>query len=130
MQQQKQEQSLGELFTNLASQTSTLVRQEVQLAKTEMTQKATSAGKDIAFLGVGGAVAYAGFLAIIAAIIILLGLVIPLWASALLIGLIVAAVGYFLVDKGLSQLKKIDPAPRQTIASLQEDKEWAKEQTK
>jgi hypothetical protein len=56
------DRSLGELFSALATDTSTLVRQEVELAKTEMTQKATRVGKDIGFLLAGGAVAYAGFL--------------------------------------------------------------------
>ena len=56
----KDDRSLGELFSELAQETSTLVRQEVQLAKTEMGQKASRVGKDVGFLAAGGAVAYAG----------------------------------------------------------------------
>ena len=128
--QSRDERSLGELFTELAQETSTLVRQEVQLAKTEMSQKATRVGKDVGFLAAGGAVAYAGLLAIIAGIIVLLGQVIPMWLSALLIGLVVAGVGYFLVRKGLDALKQEDLAPRQTIETLKEDGQWAKDQTR
>jgi hypothetical protein len=129
MQRQEDPRSLGDLFAELASETTTLVRQEFQLAKTEMTQKATQAGRDIGMIGAGGALAYAGLLALIAALIIGLGEVIPLWLSALLVGLIVAGVGYMLIQRGLSALKRIDPKPEQTIQSLQEDKEWVKEQT-
>jgi hypothetical protein len=126
----KDDRSLGELFSALAQDTSTLVRKEVQLAKTEMSQKASRVGKNVGFLAAGGAVAYAGLLAVIAGIIILLGQVIPMWLSALLVGLVVAGVGYFLVRRGLDALKQEDLAPRQTIETLKEDQQWAKDQTR
>ncbi|HVG00038.1 MAG TPA: phage holin family protein [Chloroflexia bacterium] len=131
MQVNKEDRSIGELFADLAKESSVLVRQEVALAKAEMTQKAGEVGKDIGFLAVGGLVLYAGLLAIIAAIIIVLGTVgVPWWLSALLVGLIVAGVGYFLVQKGLKALKQENLAPRQTIQTLKEDAEWAKEQVR
>jgi hypothetical protein len=124
----KDDRSLGELFSELAQDTSTLVRKEVQLAKTEMSQKASRVGKDVGFLAAGGAVAYAGLLAVLAGVIVLLGQVIPMWLSALLVGLVVAGVGYFLVRRGLDALKREDLAPRQTIETLKEDQQWAKDQ--
>ncbi len=127
--QGRDDRSIGELFAELSQETATLVRQEVQLAKTEMSQKASRVGKDVGFLAAGGAVAYAGLLAIIAGVIFLVALVIPLWLSALLVGIAVAAVGYFLVRKGLDALKQEDLAPRETIETLKEDKEWANDQT-
>jgi hypothetical protein len=129
MQGRGDDRSLGELFSELSQETTTLIRQEVNLAKTEMSQKASRVGKDVGFMAAGGAVAYAGLLAIIAGVIALLDLVIPLWLSALLVGLVVAAIGYFLVRKGLDALKQEDLAPRETIETLKEDKEWAKDQT-
>ena len=126
----KDERSLGELFSELAQDTSTLVRQEMTLAKTEMSQKASRVGKDVGFLAAGGAVAYAGLLAVLAGIIVLLGQIIPMWLSALLVGLVVAGVGYFLVRKGLEALKREELAPRQTIETIKEDGQWAKDQTK
>lgn len=125
---QREERSLGELFSELTRDTSTLVRKEIELAKTEMTDKATKAGKNVGFLAVGGAVAYAGALALIAGVILLLANAIPLWLSALVIGLLVAGAGYFLIQKGLTALKTMDMVPHQTIESLKEDKEWAKDQ--
>ncbi len=129
MQDRGDDRSLGELFSELSQETTTLIRQEVNLAKTEMSQKASRVGKDVGFMAAGGAVAYAGLLAIIAGVIALLALVIPLWLSALLVGLVVAAIGYFLVRRGLDALKQEDLAPRETIETLKEDKEWAKDQT-
>ena len=128
--QGRDERSLGELFSELARDTSTLVSQEITLAKTEMSQKASRVGKDVGFLAAGGAVAYAGLLAILAGVIVLLGQVIPMWLAALLVGLVVAGVGYFLVRKGLDALKREDLAPRQTIETLKEDQQWAKDQTR
>jgi hypothetical protein len=127
--QGRDDRSLGELFSELSQETTTLIRQEVNLAKTEMSQKASRVGKHIGVLAAGGAVAYAGLLAIIAGVIALLGLAIPLWLSALLVGLVVAGAGYFLVRRGLDALKQEDLAPRETIQTLKEDKEWAKDQT-
>ena len=126
----KDERSLGELFAELAQDTSTLVRKEVQLAKTEMSQKASRVGKDVGFLAAGGAVAYAGLLALLAGVIVLLGQVIPMWLAAIVVGLVVAGVGYFLVRRGLEALKREDLAPRQTIETLKEDQQWAKDQTR
>jgi len=125
------DRSLGELFSELSRETSTLVRQEVALAKTELTAKASQVGRDVGFLAAGGAVAYAGLLAIIAGIIILIGdLIDNMWLSALIVGLIIAGIGYYLVQKGLSDLKNANLAPEQTIESLKENKEWVQEQTK
>ena len=129
MQGKGDDRSLGELFSELSQETTTLIRQEVNLAKTEMSQKASRVGKDVGFMAAGGAVAYAGLLAILAGVIALLALVIPLWLSALLVGVVVAGLGYFLVRKGLDALKQEDLAPRDTIQTLKEDKQWAKDQT-
>jgi drug/metabolite transporter (DMT)-like permease len=131
MQVNQDDRSLGELFADLAKESSVLVRQEVALAKAEMTQKAGQVGKDIGFLAVGGLVLYAGLLAIVAAIIIVLGTIgVPWWLAALVVGVIVAGVGYFLVQKGMQALKAENLAPKQTIETLKEDAEWAKEQVR
>lgn len=131
MSEQQDNRSLGELFSALATDTSTLVRQEVELAKTEMTQKATRIGKDLGFLLAGGAVAYAGFLAILAAIAVGLGqLGVPWWLAALLVGVVVAGIGGFLVMRGLTALRQESPVPERTVETLKEDIEWAKAQTK
>ena len=129
MQQSRDDRTLGELFSELAQETSALVRQEVILAKTEMGQKASRAGRHVGVLAAGGAVAYAGLLAILAAVIVLLDNVMPLWLSALLVGIVVAVVGYILVRRAIDALKREDFAPRETMQTLKEDQQWAKDQT-
>ena len=123
------DRSLGELFAQLAQETSTLVRQEVQLARVELSQKGAQVGKDIASLVIGGAVAFAGFLAIVAAVILALGEAgLPWWLSALLVGVVVAGVGAALVARARTALQQTDLTPRQTVETLKEDREWAKDQ--
>ncbi len=118
MQTGKDDRSLGELFGDLAGQTGTLVREEVALAKAELTQTATQAGKDIGVLVIGGAVAYAGLLALLAAVILALATVLPAWLAALIVGLVVAGVGALLLQRGRAALAHTDLAPRQTMATL------------
>lgn len=128
---QAAERSVGELLGDLMHETTTLVSQEITLAKNEMTQKAAEAGRNAAALAVGGLVAYTGLLAIVAAVILLLiHLGLTAWVSALLVGIVIAAVGGGLVLKGLTKLKHTDMAPRQTIETLKEDAQWAKDQTR
>jgi hypothetical protein len=127
---QREERSLGELFSELANQTSTLVRQEVALARTEMTQKAAALGKDAGMIGAGGVLALGAYFALVAALIIILDIWLPLWASALIVAVLLGAIGFVLIQQGLNAMKRVDLTPRQTIATLKDDAQWAKEQTK
>jgi hypothetical protein len=125
----EQQRSLGELFSELARETGTLVRKEMELAKTEMTAKAATARKDILLVAYGWSLGLAGVLALLAAIILALGTLISLWVSALLVGALVTATGVTLVGHGFRALNGIDPMPRETIQTLKEDKQWIREQT-
>lgn len=125
----REEPSLGQLFTELVGETGTLVRQEIQLAKAELRQSAEQVGKGVASMVVGGAVAYAGFLAILAAVI--LGLAeagLPWWLSALIVGVVVAVIGLALAMRARATLKPENLAPTATIESLKEDRAWVQEQ--
>ncbi len=124
----KEERSLGDLFSELATETSTLVRQEVALAQTELTQKATSVGKNVGFLVVGGAVGYAALLAILAAAIIGLAYFVQWWAAALIVGVVVGIVAFLLISSALKALKTTSLTPNQTVETLKEDAEWLKNQ--
>jgi uncharacterized membrane protein YqjE len=128
MQQNRDDRSLGDLFSELTSELRTLVRQELELAKVEMSRKASRLGKDVAFLALGGAIAYAGFLVLLSMLVIALAYAIPLWLSALLVGALTAGIGYFLIERGRARLKQEDIKPEQTIETLKEDQEWAKRQ--
>lgn len=121
---------LGDLFSDLATEMSNLVRQEVALAKVEVGQKARHVGKNIGYLVVGGAIAYAALLAVIAAIIMLLGRVLPDWGATLLVGILVAGIGWLFIGKAVSALQETDVTPRQTVETLKEDAAWVKQQIK
>jgi hypothetical protein len=125
---QREERSIGELFSDLANQTSVLVRQEVDLARTEMTQKAAALGKDAGVIGAGAVLALGGYLALVAAMIVVLDIWLPLWLSAVIVGVLLAGIGFVLVQQGLSAIRRVNLAPRETIATLKDDAAWAKEQ--
>lgn len=139
------DRSLGDLLGELAEETTTLVKQEIALAKTEIreevkaaTDEAKTAARNVGFIVAGGAVAYTGLIAIVIGLGWLLGEILGdvEWLGILLVGLIVAAVGYALVQKGLKRLQhelkaleSFDPTPERTIKTLKEDKEWLKQET-
>lgn len=113
--------SVGDLFADLSRQISTLVRQEVRLASLEMKGKVSGLGKEIGMVVAGGALAYAGLLALLAGLVFLLDLFMPTWAAALLVGLLVVGGGYALVRSGLNGLKQVDLAPRTTLRTIRDD---------
>jgi hypothetical protein len=125
---EQQQRSLGELFKELATDTGLLVRKEVELAKTEMAGKAKVAAKDGAMIAGGGVLAYYASFLLLAALVLALGTIMPLWASALIVGVVLAASAGVLAFIGVKKLKKVDPAPRETIRTLQENKLWLREQ--
>ena len=129
MQSGGDDRSLADLFAELARETGTLVRQEVALAVSELTDKGSRLGKEAVGLAVGAAVAYAGLLAVVAAVILALGAIgLPWWLSALLVGIVVAAAGYLLINRARTALKRADLLPRQAVQSLRQDVELVKEQ--
>ncbi|MBA2605388.1 MAG: phage holin family protein [Acidobacteria bacterium] len=138
LQKVKEERSLGDLFSELSKETSTLMRQEVNLAQVEITQKATIVGKQVGSLVVGGAVGYAALLIILLALVIGLSqlisaifgwtIITSAWVAAAIIGLIVGGVAFSLITSALATLKKTDLTPKQTIESLKEDAQWIKNQ--
>ena len=126
----RDDRSLGELFADLARELGDLLREEVALAKTEMTQKATRIGRNVGMLAAGGLIAYAGFLALVATAILVLGaLGVPWWLAALIVGVVVAAIGGLLIQRGLAALRQTDLAPRRTMETLRDDTRLVKEHT-
>ena len=125
------ERSLGELLSDLVQETRTLVRQEIELAKTEASEKASKAGRNIGYAAAGGFVAYAGF------IVFLIGLGALLaelfgddwgWLGYAAVGFVVIVIGALLLQKGLKTLKQQNFSLERTAETLKEDKEWLKEE--
>jgi drug/metabolite transporter (DMT)-like permease len=106
-----------------------LFRQELQLARAEMSKKISQVTSNLVSVVAGGFVAYVGALALVAALI--LGLheaaEISPWVSALIVGVIFAVAGYLMLNRGLKELKRVDLAPRRTVETLKDDVQWAKE---
>ena len=123
-----EQRAVGELFKQLAQDTGVLVRKEVELAKTEMTGKAKSAAKDGALIAAGGVVAFYASLVLVFALVFLLATVMPLWASALLVGVVLALGAGGLAAVGVKKLKSVDPQPRETIRTMKENQLWLREQ--
>ena len=115
------DRSLGELFSDLAGQTGALVRGELAIAKAELTQTAKQVGKDVGILIVGGVLAYAGLLALLAAAVLALATAVPAWLAALIVGLVVIVVGAAMISRGRAALAGTSLAPRQTMATLAAD---------
>jgi len=126
MQNATTDRPLGALFADLGREASTLVRHEITLAKTELMGNLSGMGKHIGFIAAGGFVAYAGFIGLMAALVVVLDGFLPLWAAALVVGLALAGVGYFLIRQGLDGLKHVEIAPRRAAESLKEDVQWAR----
>ena len=130
----KEAPSLGQLLKELSAETTTLLRQEVDLAKTEMSEKVSRVGTNLGAVAVGGAVLFAGALALLFAAVNglteILAHVVSLsaaaWLSPLLLGIVLGAIGYSMVKKALGTLKQESVTPKRTTQSLQENKEWLK----
>ena len=128
MQLQQDERSLGDLFSELAAETGTLVRQEVALAQAEITTKATRVGKNVGFLAIGGAIGYASLLAVLAGIVLGLSNFMPAWLAALIVGVVVGGTAFLLISSALEELKKTTFTPEETVESIKEDAQWLKKQ--
>ena len=133
--ERKDERSIGQLLKELTQESSTLLKQEVSLAKTEMSEKASRIGANLGEVAVGGAVALLGAIALLLAAVYGLTSIlnnfmsqdVAVWLAPLAVGGILAAVGYSLIQKALATLKQESITPRKTTQSLQENKEWLKE---
>jgi hypothetical protein len=126
--------SIPSLLRDLRDESSTLLRQEVALAKTEMKENVTRMGAHAAHIAVGGFVAYAGVIVLLIGIGHLLGALliragldeqVAQWLAPAIVGLIVAIIGWIMVSKAKNAMTHDDLAPKQTIDSLRENKEWA-----
>ena len=123
------ERPIGELMKQLAQETSTLVRQELDLAKAEMAQKGKRAGLGIGLVGAAGVAALLALGALTAFLILALDGFMPNWLAALIVALAygVIAAGLYFAGRGKVQ-EAGSPVPEQTVETLKEDVEWAKTQ--
>lgn len=121
--------SLGQLLGDLARETSTLVHQEVQLAKTEITEKVTSAVKGSALLVVAATTGFVAFQVVVAAAVLALAQTLSPPLAALVVAAVLLVVTGVFAFLGLKAMKKgTDVVPHKTVETLKQDAQWAKEQ--
>jgi uncharacterized membrane protein YqjE len=124
------ERSIGELLTQLSQETTTLVRQELELAKAELTEKGKEAGKGAGMFGGAGLLGLLAAGALTACIIAALDTAMPLWLAALIVTVLWTGIGAVLAARGRKELQRAAPAvPEQTVETVKEDIQWAKTQT-
>src|SRR4051812_27634770 len=122
------EKTLPELFKDLRDQSSELIREEVQLAKAEISTKAKEAARSASYIGVSAVAANGAYLCILASLSIGLFLLLDgaigfgaaLWLSPLIVGVTVALLAYAFAQKGLHGLRSDKIKPKNTIGSLEE----------
>ncbi|KAA0102511.1 phage holin family protein [Mycolicibacterium sp. P1-18] len=113
--------STGELITQLAAQTERLVRDEIRLAQKEFQESAKHAGIGAGLFSVAGVFAVFGVATLIAAAVAALALVLPVWAAALIVAVVLLAVGGIAALTGKRQVQEASPVPQQTVANVKED---------
>ena len=121
---------VGELVKELAGQTSTLVRQEIQLAQAEISAKGKLAGRGAGLLAGAAVAGLLALIALTAVLIAALDTAMPLWLAALIVTVLWAAIGAVLAARGRKELQQAaPPVPEQTVETVKEDIQWAKTQT-
>lgn len=128
--------SIGALLRELLDETRALFRQEVALAKTEVSEKTSLLARNVAFLAAGGLVAFAGALFLLGGLSVLLSWALEsaglsdgmaAWLGPAIVGLVVAAIGYGLIQKAIHTFKDGSLKPQLTIDSIKEDKQWTQQ---
>lgn len=124
-----EDKSLGELLSTVTSDVQQLFRQEVELAKAEIREEATKAGKAAGMFGGAG---FAGYMvAVLLTLAAMFGLanVMDLAWAALIVTAVWAVIGLILYSRGRAQMRTVSPKPTQTMETLKEDVQWARHPT-
>jgi uncharacterized membrane protein YqjE len=124
------ERPVAELLKQLANETTTLVKQELELAKAEMREKAGKAGPGVGMWGAAGVTGLLALGSLTAFLILALDGAMPNWLAALIVGLVYAAIAGVLYLRGKQKVEEAgSPVPEQTVETLKEDVQWAKHPT-
>jgi uncharacterized membrane protein YqjE len=121
--------SIGQLIGEISDDLSKLFRQEVELAKAEVREEATKAGKAAGMLGAAGFAGYLAVLLLSFALVYALANVMDAGWAALIVAVIWAVVGGILYGAGRKRLRTVSPVPRRTVETIKEDAQWLKNPT-
>lgn len=121
-------ESTGELFSRLSEQTSRLIRQEMALARVELTEKGKSAGIGAGMFGGAGALGFFALAALTACFILALATQMEGWLAALIVAVVYGAIAGILALTGKKKVAEASPpVPEQAVESVKEDVEWTKQ---
>lgn len=121
------DESLSALLGRLKEDSTDLVKTEVELAKRETKHQIEVVSKRAAAAAMAGAVAHIGAALLLFGLALVLGLVMPLWASTLIVGVIACAAAAFIALRQKTAITKMDPAPRRAAARVNDDYRAIKE---
>jgi tetrahydromethanopterin S-methyltransferase subunit C len=125
------DQPISEVVKTLSEEASTLIRQELNLAKAELTQKGKSAGVGLGMFATAYVFLRLTIATATAAAILALAIPLPAWAAALIVTVVWAVIALVLILLGRQQVKRaMPPVPQQTIETVKEDVEWLKSRTR
>jgi hypothetical protein len=126
-QRAKADRPVTTLLSDLAAEGIRLIQQEMALLKAELSEKFSRAGQGIAALVAGGVIAFSGWLVLLAAAVLGLATVLQPWLAALIVGVVVLAIGGILLLVGKKRLDAGSLVPQRTLRSLREDQAWLTE---
>jgi apolipoprotein N-acyltransferase len=128
--QSVENRSLMSLFKDLWRETSTLVHEEAELAKAELSEKASQVSTGVAAVAIGGAIVFSGFLVLLGAAVGALYLMLDtehrIWLAPLIVGLAVVVIGFIALAMGRRELKAGNLAPTRTMDSMRQNAELVK----
>jgi hypothetical protein len=123
----RMDRSIGELFSDLSQQTAELIRQEMRLAKAELSEKLSDVGRHAAMIGAALAFGLAAVIAVAAAVtLLLIDLGLAPWLAAVITAAVMGGIAFVLAQSGISALRKKNIAPVETMHSLKETTQWLK----
>jgi len=128
-QEDLKQHSLGELFKELSEETTILLRKELQLAQAELTEKGRRAGRGAGLFGGAGVIGLLALGALTACFIAALATAMPTWLAALIVTVVYGIAAGVLAMQGKEKISEAgSPMPEQTVETLKEDAQWAKNQ--
>jgi hypothetical protein len=128
--EQRGARSAGDILQDVVQDLGNIVRSEIELAKTEISEKAAKAGKGAGLMGAAGVAGLLAGAAVVTCCIAALAIAIPVWAAALIMAFLLAAAGGALFFAGRGKIKHIQPVPEKTARTLREDLQWARQHTR
>jgi uncharacterized oligopeptide transporter (OPT) family protein len=128
--ERREERSAGDVLQNIVQDLRDIVRSEIQLARAEMSEKATEAGKGAGTLGAAAVIGLLAGAALVTTCIAAWAIIVPVWAAALIMSFILGVAASIAYSRGRDKLKHVNPTPERTARTLREDMQWARQRTK